>query len=91
MMFDVLVSGFIYVIWRAALGMSDGFLGSLAVLAIVLGFHALQMAFVFVRFDDTAITIVRPWRGRRRIEWSEVAGLIYTQGVDTGRARAPGC
>jgi hypothetical protein len=90
MLFDVLFSTVVYVTWQAALGMSDGFLGSVAILATVLGFHALQMAFVFVRFDDTAITLVRPWRGRRRIEWSQVAGLIYTHGFGTdAKARTP--
>jgi hypothetical protein len=41
--------------------------------------HVVQMAWlVAVRFDDAAITIIRPWR-RRRIPWDQIAGLIYTQ------------
>jgi hypothetical protein len=41
--------------------------------------HAAQMAWlVAVRFDDAAITIIRPWR-RRRIGWDQIAGLVYTQ------------
>ena len=90
MMFDVLFFAVIYGIWLVGLGMSDGFLSTVAIIAAVLAFHALQMVFVTVQFDDTAITIVRPWRGHRRIEWSQVAGLIYTDSVDTGsRARGP--
>jgi hypothetical protein len=88
MLFDVLFFALIYLIWRAALGMSDGFLGTFAILVAVLAFHALQMAFVSVQFDDNAITIVRPWRGRRSIEWTQIAGLVYTRGADS-TARAP--
>lgn len=88
MLFDVLFTMLVYVTSQEALGMSYGFLSIVVVLATTLGFHALQLAFVFVRFDDTAITIVRPWRGRRRYEWSQIAGLIYTRTVDTAQ-RAP--
>ncbi|MCP2340888.1 PH domain-containing protein [Actinomadura rupiterrae] len=31
-----------------------------------------------LRFDDDALTIVRPWR-RRRIRWDDLAGLIFTR------------
>jgi hypothetical protein len=48
-------------------------------LVIAVAAHAVQMAWlVAVRFDDAAITIIRPWR-RRRIPWDRIAGLIYTQ------------
>jgi hypothetical protein len=90
MFFDVLFFILIFVIGMS-LDMSDGFLSTVAFLAAAVAFHAAQMVFVFVRFDDTAITIARPWRGRRRFEWSRIAGLVYTHGVDTGnyRGRAP--
>ncbi|MCO5971260.1 hypothetical protein [Actinoallomurus soli] len=57
----------------------------LCILATPLLLHAVQMAWlVAVRFDDTAVTIIRPWR-RRRIPWDDIAGLIYTEHVNTGR------
>jgi hypothetical protein len=47
--------------------------------AVALVVHAVQMTWlVAVRFDDAAITIIRPWR-RRRVPWDQVAGLIYTR------------
>ena len=53
-----------------------GILAAFAVAAVV---HAVQMTWlVYVQFDDTAITIVRPWR-RRRVEWRHIAGLVYTE------------
>jgi len=57
-----------------------GLSGWVVALPAALAAHVVQMTWlVAVRFDDTAITIVRPWR-RRRIPWDQVAGLIYTSG-----------
>jgi hypothetical protein len=51
--------------------------------------HAAQMVWlVAVRFDDAAITIIRPWR-RRRILWDQIAGLVYTQEPTSQRGRDP--
>jgi hypothetical protein len=59
-----------------------------AVLTVV-AVHAVQMAWlVAVRFDDSAITIIRPWR-RHRIPWHQIAGLIYTQEPTSQRGRDP--
>jgi hypothetical protein len=65
----------------AVVGMPNA-LAAVAVLGFAVLVHAVQMAWlVALRFDDTAITIVRPWR-RRRIEWSRVAGLVYLADTD---------
>lgn len=54
-------------------------LGAFGVLAVVVVFHWLQMRFlVRLRFDDEGITVVRVPR-RRRVAWSQVAGLVYTE------------
>jgi hypothetical protein len=73
----------VYGVLRIAVGMSDWPAGFAAIGAAALT-HLAQMAVAAVRFDDTAITITRPWR-RRRVEWSRIAGLIYTE-VGSGRA-----
>ena len=76
---DILVFMVVYGIWLIGLGMTDSFGSDLGILAIIVLAHVVQMAgLVAVRFDDTAITIIRPWR-RRRIEWVQISGLIYTQ------------
>jgi hypothetical protein len=55
----------------------------------VLVVHAVQMAWlVAVRFDDGAITVIRPWR-RRRVPWDQVAGLIYTREPTSQPGRDP--
>jgi hypothetical protein len=43
---------------------------------------------VAVRFDDAAITIIRPWR-RRRVPWDQIAGLIYTREPTSQPGRDP--
>lgn len=56
-----------------------------AVLALVVLFHVVQVAWlVAVRFGDDGITIIRPWR-RRHVAWSQIAGLIYTRGTERRR------
>ena len=57
--------------------------GAAAVITVFAGLgsyaltHFVQMRwFVKVRFDDKGITMIRPWR-RQRIEWYQIAGLIY--------------
>ena len=51
---------------------------ALALVPVVL-FHLVQVIwFVQVRFDDEGITIIRSLR-RRRVAWSQVAGLVYTK------------
>lgn len=83
MFVDVLI--FIALIPGAAFGQWWFFVAALIVVAA----HAVQMAWlVAVRFDDTAITIVRPWR-RRRIPWDRIAGLIYTAEPTSRRGRDP--
>src|ERR1700753_380055 len=72
MVFDVLFFAVIYGFWIIGLGRSGSFLSGFVILVAVLAFHALQMAFVSLRFDDTAITIVRPWRRNRRYAWSDI-------------------
>jgi hypothetical protein len=80
---DTLVFTIVYGIWLLGLGMADGAWSDLGILAVVVLAHVVQMTWlVAVRFDDTAITIVRPWR-RRRIEWTQISGLIYTQDVSS--------
>lgn len=64
------------VVW-AGIGLTDRAVAIIPMLAFVALVHVAQMYWVAVRFDDTAITIIRPWR-RRRIEWNLVAGLIYS-------------
>jgi hypothetical protein len=50
--------------------------------------HIVQMRWlIYVRFDDTAITIVRLWR-TQRVEWPYVTGLIYDQDSASGSAYA---
>jgi hypothetical protein len=72
-----------FVVWFVAagvffsLGVSNEWLAFLPAVAIAGLAHVAQMAMVALEFDDTAITIVRPWR-RRRVEWTRIAGLIYT-------------
>ncbi|MGW5354204.1 PH domain-containing protein [Streptomyces sp. NPDC004031] len=54
-------------------------LGAFGVIAVVVVFHWLQMRFlVRLRFDDEGITVVRGPR-HRRVAWSQVAGLVYTE------------
>ncbi|MEV4318123.1 hypothetical protein [Actinocrispum sp. NPDC049592] len=64
------------VLW-GAVGWTTGAIAVVPLLAFVALVHAVQMYRVAVRFDDTAITIIRPWR-RWRVEWADVAGLIYS-------------
>jgi hypothetical protein len=55
----------------------------------VIAVHTVQMVWlVAVRFDDAAITIIRPWR-RHRIPWDQIAGLIYTQEPTSQPGRDP--
>ncbi|WP_433891158.1 PH domain-containing protein [Streptomyces sp. CA-111067] len=53
--------------------------GAFAVIGAVVVFHWLQMRFlVKLRFDEDGITVVRVPR-RRRVLWSDIAGLVYTE------------
>ncbi|MFL6120657.1 hypothetical protein [Actinophytocola sp.] len=64
------------VVW-GAVGLTGRAVAVIPLLVFAVLVHVVQMYWVAVRFDDTAITIIRPWR-RRRIEWSRVAGLMYS-------------
>ncbi|MDN3352424.1 hypothetical protein [Actinomadura sp. DC4] len=56
---------------------------------VVLAVHVAQLAWlVAVRFDDDAITVIRPWR-RRRVPWDRVAGLVYSQEPTSQQGRDP--
>jgi len=58
-----------------------------AVLGLVVLFHLAQVWWLVVdRFDDTGVTIVRPWR-RLHVPWEQIGGLVYTQGAES-QARA---
>lgn len=47
-------------------------------LAVGVAAHLVQVTWLlWLGFDDTGITIVRPWR-RHRVEWSDIAGLAQT-------------
>lgn len=52
---------------------------------VVIVAHVVQMAFATVRFDDDGMTIRRPWRRRRRIPWTDVAGVAWTDKLLRGR------
>ncbi len=65
------------VVW-GAVGGTDRAIAVVPLFAFVALVHAVQLYRVAVRFDDTAITITRPWRRSRRVEWADVAGLIYS-------------
>jgi hypothetical protein len=59
------------------LGVPQNLLSATVILAFAALVHFVQVRrLVALRFDDTGITIIRPWR-RRRVEWSRVAGLVY--------------
>jgi hypothetical protein len=76
--------------WAAVTGGADGPGSACAIVSLVVLFHITQVTLlVAVRFDDDAITIIRPWR-RRRVPWSQVAGLVYTAMPGTYGFRAPG-
>jgi hypothetical protein len=75
------------VVWTVVLGVVYG-ASVIAVLGLVVLFHLAQVWWLVVdRFDDTGVTIIRPWR-RQHVPWSQVSGLVYTQGVES-QARAP--
>jgi hypothetical protein len=74
------------VVWTVAVGVVYG-ISVVAVLGLVVLFHLAQVWWLVVdRFDDTGVTIVRPWR-RQHVPWARIGGLVYTQGVESrGRA-----
>ena len=75
------------VVWTTAIGEVYG-ASVIAVLGLVVLFHLAQVWWLVVdRFDDTGVTIIRPWR-RQHVPWTRISGLVYTQGVQS-RARAP--
>ena len=83
LLFFVVVDGVI----TFGFGVEAGGLSVVAVIASVVVFHFVQMRLlVTLRFDDQAITITRPWR-RRRVPWSQIAGLIYTWDAKSSQAR----
>lgn len=79
--FIVLLGG-----WTLAFGVAYG-ASAIAVLSLVVLFHFAQVWFLVVdRFDDTGVTIIRPWR-RQHVPWTQISGLVYTQRLDS-QARA---
>jgi hypothetical protein len=76
---DVLAFIVFLAVWRLGFGLTDGAVALLPLAALAGLVHLAQMYWLMaVRFDDEAITIVRLWQ-RRRIEWRQVSGLIYTR------------
>jgi hypothetical protein len=51
---------------------------TLIALVVAVAAHLVQVTWLlWLGFDDTGITIVRPWR-RHRVEWSDIVGLAQT-------------
>jgi hypothetical protein len=75
------------VVWSTAIGAVHG-ASLIVVLGLVALFHFVQVWWLVVdRFDDTGVTIIRPWR-RQHVPWTRISGLVYTQGVQS-QTRAP--
>jgi len=87
MLVDLLFLAVAGAVWTLAAGPLSG--GSVvAVLGLTVLFHLAQVWWLVVdRFDDSGVTIVRPWR-RRHVPWARIGGLVHTRGSDAG-ARAP--
>src|SRR6185437_624529 len=85
---DLVVFGVAYGAWLGA-GLPDNGWAVPPVLAVVILGHVVQMTlFVKVRFDDAGLTVTRPW-GRRRFEWKQVSGLVWTWKPTSARGPDP--
>lgn len=86
MLVDLVFFCVLLVVWTVALGEVYG-APVVAVLGLVVLFHLAQVWWLVVdRFDDTGVTIIRPWR-RQHVPWTRIGGLVYTQGAESrGRA-----
>lgn len=74
---DLVVFAVAYGVWLGV-GLPDNGWAVIPILCIPVLGHVIQMTLlVNVRFDDAGLTIIRPW-GRRRFEWEQVAGLVWT-------------
>jgi hypothetical protein len=78
MLVDLVFFVVLLVVWTATIGTVHG-ASVIAVLGLVVLFHFVQVWWLVVdRFDDSGVTLIRPWR-RRHVPWTRIGGLVYTQ------------
>ncbi|HEX3786684.1 MAG TPA: hypothetical protein VHW44_02380 [Pseudonocardiaceae bacterium] len=83
MVLDLVYFVVLYAVLVLGFGLRDTGGSTFLILLSVVLVHVIQLRwFVAVRFDDDGLTIIRPW-SRRRVEWSQIGGLIYTQDRST--------